>query len=114
MSIQAGKLRHRIEIQHKVALRDPVTGEFGEASWQLFAKVWAQVTPLSAKDLLAAQAAQSEATARMVIRYRSGVLPTMRIVYRGGVYSIEGSPLEDPKSGLEYLTILVSKGLKDG
>ena len=114
MSIQAGKLRHQIEIQHKVTPRDPMTGEFGEPAWDLFAKVWAQVTPLSARDLIAAQAAQSEATARIVIRYRIGVLSTMRIVYRDEVYSIEGPPLEDPNSGREYLTILVSKGVKDG
>lgn len=114
MSIQAGKLRHRIEIQHKVTPRDPMTGEFGEPAWELFAKVWAQVTPLSARDLIAAQAAQSEATARIVIRYRIGVLSTMRIVYRDEVYSIEGPPLEDPNSSREYLTILVSKGVKDG
>ena len=112
--MKAGDLRHRIELQHKVTPRDPVTLEYGEPEWQLFAKVWAQVAPLSARDLLAAQAAQSEATARMVIRYRSGVLPTMRILYRDEVYSIEGPPLEDQKSGLEYLTILVSKGVKDG
>lgn len=114
MSIQAGKLRHRIEIQHKVTPRNPETLEYGEPAWELFAKVWAEVTPLSARDLLAAQAAQSEATARMVIRYRPGVLPTMRIAYRGEVYSIEGRPLEDADSGLEYLTILVSRGVKDG
>lgn len=114
MSIQAGKLRHRIEIQHKVVPRDPSTLEFGEPAWVTFAKPWADVTPLSARDLLAAQSAQSEATARMKIRYRPGVLPTMRIVYRGEVYSIEGAPLEDADSGLEYLTILVSKGVKDG
>ncbi|MFG0924206.1 phage head closure protein [Pseudomonas sp. CJQ_8] len=111
--MRAGDLRHRIEIQHKVTPRDPKTLEYGEPTWELFAKVWAQVTPLSAKDLLAAQAAKSEATARMVIRYRPGVLSTMRILYRGEVYSIEGPPLEDAKSGLEYLTILVSKGVRD-
>lgn len=114
MSIQAGRLRHRIEIQHKVTPRDPATLEFGEPEWQLFAKVWAEVSPLSARDLMAAQAAQSEATARMKIRYRPGVLPTMRILYRDEVYSIEGPALEDPKSGREYLSILVSKGVKDG
>nr|WP_026001492.1 phage head closure protein [Pseudomonas donghuensis] len=112
--MQAGKLRHRIEIQHKVEQRDPVTGEFGEPTWELFAKVWAQVSPLSMRDLIAAKAQQSEATGRIVIRYRAGVLPTMRIVYRGEVYSIEGIPLEDPNSGREYLTIAVSKGVKDG
>jgi len=50
----------------------------------------------------------------MVIRYRAGVLPTMRILHRGDVYNIEGPPLPDPDSGLEYLTILVAKGVNDG
>lgn len=111
--MKAGDLRHRVELQHKVAPRDP-SGEYGEPVWQKLVAVWAQVSPLSARDLIAAQAAQSEATARVVIRYRPDVLPTMRIVHRGQIYSIEGPPLEDDKSGLEYLTILVSKGVKDG
>lgn len=111
----AGKLRHRIDIEEKTIPRDPVTGEFGEPVWVArWERCPARVEPLSARDLIAAQAAQSEATARMVIRYRPGVLATMRIVYRGEVYSIEGPPLEDDKSGRDYLTILVSKGVKDG
>lgn len=112
--MKAGDLRHPIEIQHKVSVRDPGSGEFGEPFWQPFANTWAAVEPLSARDLIAAQAAQSEATARVVIRYRSGVLPMMRIVHRGELYSIEGPPLEDAESGRDYLTILVSKGVKDG
>ena len=35
-------------------------------------------------------------------------------IHRGETYSIEGPPLADKKSGLEYLTLLVSKGVKDG
>lgn len=112
--MRAGDLRHRIEIQHQVTPRDPVTLEFGEPEWQVFATVWAQVAPLSARDFIAAQAGQAQATGRMVIRYRSGVLPTMRILFRDEVYSIVGPPLADPKSGLDYLTILVEKGVKDG
>ncbi|MCO1622241.1 phage head closure protein [Pseudomonas putida] len=112
--MKAGDLRHRVELQHQVSPRDHGSGEYGEPVWQKLVAVWAQVSPLSARDLIAAQAAQSEATARVVIRYRSDVLPTMRIVHRGQIYSIEGPPLEDDKSGREYLTILVSKGVKDG
>lgn len=113
--MQAGKLRHRIDIQELVPVRDPDTGELGEPDWVArWEKCPARVEPLSARDLVAAKAAQSEATGRMVIRYRTGVLPTMRIIYRGEVYSIEGPPLEDDKSGRDYLTILVSKGVKDG
>ncbi|RRW54814.1 head-tail adaptor protein [Pseudomonas fulva] len=112
--MRAGDLRHPIVIEHRAAARDPVTGEFGEPTWQPFARTRAAITPLSSKDLIAAKAAQSEATARFVIRYRPGVLSTMRILCRGEVYSIEGPPLEDPVSGREYLTLLVSKGVRDG
>lgn len=113
--MQAGKLRHRIDIQELIPVRDPDTGEFGEPDWVTrWPKCPARVEPLSARDLVSAKAAQFEATGRMVIRYRPGVLPTMRIVYRGEIYSIEGPPLEDDNSGRDYLTILVSKGVKDG
>lgn len=112
--MEAGKLRHPVEIQHKITPRDPVTGEFLAPAWVEFAKVWAAVEDLSARDMIAAKAGQSQVTGRMVIRYRSGVLPTMRVIHRGEAYSIEGPPIADKKSGLEYLTLLVSKGVKDG
>lgn len=112
--MEAGKLRHLVEIQHKITRRDPVTGNFLAPAWVEFAKVWAAVEDLSARDLVAAKAGQSQVTGRVVIRYRPGVLPTMRVVHRGELYSIEGPPLADKKSGLEYLTLLVSKGVKDG
>lgn len=112
--MEAGKLRHRVEIQHKISSRDPVTGDFLDPAWVKFAGVWAAVEDLSARDMIAAKADQSQVTGRMVIRYRAGVLPTMRVIHRGEVYSIEGPPLADRKSGLEYLTLLVSKGVKDG
>lgn len=111
--MEAGKLRHRVEIQHKITPRDPVTGDFLDPAWVEFAKVWAAVEDLSARDMIAAKAGQSQVTGRMVIRYRAGVLPTMRVIHRGETYSIEGPPLADKKSGLEYLTLLVSKGVKD-
>ena len=83
--MQAGKLRHRIEIQELVPVRDPVTLEFGEPEWVTrWPKCPARVEDLSAKDFIAAQAATV------------------------------GPPLADDKSGLDYLTILVEKGVKDG
>lgn len=112
--MQAGKLRHRIDFQTLGAVQDPVSGEMVPGWSTLWARVPASITPLSARDLIAAQAAQSEASARVVIRYRAGVLPTMRIIYRGEVYDIKGPALPDPDSGLEYLTILVAKGVNDG
>lgn len=112
--MRAGSLRHRITFQKPGLVQDPESGEMlpgWEAVWE---KVPAEVSPLSARDLIAAQAGQSEASGRVVIRYRTGVLPTMRIIHRGDVYEIQGQPMPDPVSGLEYLTILVAKGVNDG
>jgi SPP1 family predicted phage head-tail adaptor len=112
--MRAGALRHRITFQASGLTQDPETGEMllgWETVWE---KVPASVEPLSARDLIAAKAGQSEASGRMVIRYRAGVLPTMRILHRGDIYNIQGPPMPDPVSGLEYLTILVAKGLNDG
>ena len=112
--MRAGALRHRITFQKSGMVQDPETGEMLLGWETIWEKVPASVEPLSARDLIAAQAGQSEASGRMVIRYRAGVLPTMRILHRGDVYNIQGPPMPDPVSGLEYLTILVAKGLNDG
>ncbi|WP_200629995.1 phage head closure protein [Stutzerimonas frequens] len=112
MAIKAGKLRHRVTFQAPGLVQDPVTGEM-MPGWTDFASVWASIEPLSARDFIAAQANQSEITARIVIRYREGILPTMRILHRGKVYAIHGV-LPDADSGLEYITLPVSEGVSQG
>lgn len=112
--MRAGSLRHRITFQKSGLVQDLGTGEMLPGWETVWADVPASVEPLSARDLIAAQAGQSEASGRMVIRYRAGVLPTMRILHRSDVYNIQGQPMPDPVSGLEYLTILVAKGVNDG
>lgn len=113
--MQAGKLRHRVQIQHKVTAQDPQTGEQLTAQWVEFATVWASIEDLSARDFIAAQAGQSEAKSRVVIRYRVGVTAEMRILMEDGkVCAIVGPPLADPGSRKEYLTLLVTSGVSDG
>ncbi|MCJ0972683.1 phage head closure protein [Pseudomonas sp. PS1] len=107
------RLRHRITLERPGLNQDPVSGEM-IPGWQVFAEsVPASIEPLSARDFIAAQANQSEITARIVIRYRPGILPTMRILHRGKVYAIHGA-LPDADSGLEYITLPVSEGVSDG
>ncbi len=114
MSMRAGKLRHRITFQSPGRTQDPVTGEMITGWVTTWEKVPASIEPLSVKDFIAAQATQSQLSARIVIRYRDGVLPSMRILHRDNIYNIEGPALPDPDSGLEYLTIAVSSGVNDG
>lgn len=109
--LDAGILRHRLEFQTLSVVLD-THGDQVEV-WTTAFTVWGAVEPLSAREFIASQAAQSEVTARVVIRYRTGVLPTMRIPFRGKFYNIAGT-LPDKDSGLEYLTIPVSEGVNEG
>ena len=103
---------HRITLQRKEQAQNPLTGAL-TTTWATVATVWAAVEPLSAREFIAAQAGQSEVSARVVIRHRDDVDATMRALHRGKVYNIHGE-LADPKSGLEYLTLPVSEGARDG
>ncbi|MCU6205153.1 phage head closure protein [Enterobacter cloacae] len=110
--MQAGKLRHQVTIQEPVMVQNPETGAVNK-SWRDVATVWAEVSPLSAREFIAAQASQGEITTRITIRFRPGITRMNRILFRGGIYNIEGV-LPDPKSGREYLTLPCSEGVNDG
>ena len=123
MSIEAGRLRHRVLFEEERpavdtdgdVVQDATTGAVSR-SWQAVgSEDWAAIEPLSAREFIAAQATQSKATARITVRYRSGVTAAMRIVHmvdgqRGTIYNIEGI-LPDKDSGTEHLTIPVSSGV---
>lgn len=107
------RLRHRITLEIPGLAQDPVSGEM-IPGWQVFAEnVPASIEPLSARDFIAAQANQSEITARIVMRHRDGIDATMRILHRGKVYAIHGV-LPDPESGREWVTLPVSEGVSQG
>lgn len=110
--MQAGKLRHQVTIQEPVTAQNPDTGSVNK-TWRDVAIVWAEVYPLSAREFIAAQASQGEITTRITIRFRTGITRKHRIIFRGGIYNIEGV-LPDPESGREYLTLLCSEGVNDG
>ena len=110
--MRAGSLRHRITIQRSEPKQDPNTGAMTQA-WVDVATTWASIEPLSARDFIAASAAQSEISARIVIRYRPGIDSTMRILEGGRIFNIKGV-LPDANSGREYLTLPVSEGVNDG
>jgi SPP1 family predicted phage head-tail adaptor len=109
--MKAGKLRHLVQFQRPGTTQDeigqPVPG------WVDAFKEWAEISPLSGGELISAQAVQSKATARMRLRYRPGFSTTMRGVYRDTIYNIE-AVIPDPKSGIEWVTLLCSSGLNAG
>ena len=122
MTIEAGRLRHRVRIEHLTYLldshgdqyQDPDTGE-SRPEWVEVDTVWAAIEPLSAREFIAAQSTQSQITARIVIRYRDGLDASMRLVHvRTGRPDVVYNPaafLPDVDSGLEYLTAPCSTGV---
>ena len=111
--MQSGKLPHRITIEHQTeGDQDQVTG-YVPIIWAEFAKVWGKLEPLSTKDQLAAQAVSSKMTARCRIRYSSKAIQidsTMRVMFRGKYWKIDGDPMPDNQSGLEWLTLNLAQG----
>lgn len=105
----ASELRHRVVIQVKGQNRN-TDGYPTSVDWTEYKKLWAKVTHLSGKDLIAAQANQSKVVARLKLRYRKDINTTMRVVYKDQIYAIDSQALEDNNSGNEYITFLLSQG----
>lgn len=102
MSLGAGELRHRVTIKQLVSEQDS-DGDTVKTWIDFAVDVPAAIDPLSARDLLAAKAADSSVVARIKIRARSGLKASMRVLHGEKVYQPLGW-LPDKDSGLEYVT----------
>ena len=81
------KLRHRVTIERFAqGAQDPDTGDIVN-QWQALKTVWASFEPVSGREFIAAQAGQSEVTARIVVRF-TDVTPKDRIAMDGCLYNI--------------------------
>lgn len=105
--LDAGKLRHRLQILAATETQDPVTGEMTQ-EWAELATVWGSFEPYSTKEFIAAST-QDQTSVRAVIRYRADVVSEMRISFRDKTYEIKGPPLPDKESGYEYLTLMLAE-----
>lgn len=97
--MNAGALNHRILIQ------SPTTGTdaYGEVitGWaDVFTdgdhKIWASIAPMTARELISAQAAQSETSHKVTVRYRAEfanpkTVAGWRIVFGTRVFNITGA-----------------------
>lgn len=105
--LRAGSLRHRITIEAP----EVIDGPYREEVWKVYREnVAAKVTFLSAKELVASGAEVSKVSARIQMRYDKNINAKMRIRFRDEVYEIEGV-MPDNESGLQWLTLSVTKGL---
>lgn len=113
-----GSLRHRVTVQQRAAVQDPITGEMSQ-DWLDVATVWAAIEPLSVRDFIQSRAAQSQVSARIVMRYKpdvAAIAGDIRVLHLRGtqpaiVYHAEGV-LRDKTSGIDYITLPCSQGVR--
>ena len=118
--MRAGDLRRRILIQ------SPSTGQdaYGEplTVWtNVFAagdgKIYAEIVPLSGRELFAAQAVQSETSHKITARYRvefanPKTVAGMRAVYNGRLFNISGAINAYDRN--RTVELLATEGLNNG
>lgn len=108
--MQAGQLRKRVIIQQRSQTQD----DYGQPlqTWTDVATVYAGIEPLNGRELLAAQAVNSEVSHNVTMRYRSGITPAMRLNYQGRLFNIH--TILDENERHRMLTLQCSEGMNDG
>ena len=85
--MKAGQLDQRVTVERFSRTED----ELGQPieSWAPLFTCWAAVEPLTGREFIAAQAAQSEVTARIRMRFRPWMTAEDRVIHDGTIYQIE-------------------------
>lgn len=81
--MDAGKLRHRIELQSLETTKDTFGADTATGQvWTTYATVWAEVKPLTGTERYGAQQVQASMSHQIRLRWREGVLATHRARWR--------------------------------
>jgi len=80
--MQAGQLRHRVQITTKTVTRN-TTGE-EVVTYPVTATVWARVEVLGGSETISQQQAAATLTHTVTLRYYAGLTPTMRLNWLKG------------------------------
>lgn len=111
-SVQAGRFRHRITLQSCVSSRDSAGGIV--KTWTNFLTgVPAVVEPISGREFFIARQIASTVDTSITIRWRAGILATMRVLYGSDAYDIT-AVLPDGDSGRRTLSLMCTKTSAEG
>ena len=86
--MSAGRFEHLVELQQPAVTPDGAGG--GPETWSTIAdgEVFAEIRRLSGGETYVAQQLQGLVTHRFTIRYRTGVTPTLRVLFEGRAFDI--------------------------
>jgi SPP1 family predicted phage head-tail adaptor len=84
--MRAGALDQRVTLERLVEGEDAAGQPFED--WTPVFDAWAAVMPLRGREIVAADAVASITDVRVIIRYRPGITPAMRVQHGAETYSI--------------------------
>jgi len=97
-----GKMRERVTLQQESNTADGYGGQV--LAWSDVATVWAKVEPLSGREQIEADKLQGVVNTRITIRYRSDVVPGMRLTWNSKNYNIRAVICEEERDRFLQLT----------
>jgi SPP1 family predicted phage head-tail adaptor len=103
--INPGQLRTQIALQTSAVTQD--AGGFPSRAWTTVATVWSRWTNAHGAEAVAAQAAQAEGSATVLIRYRAGLDTTCAVLKGSERYEI--TSIDDIQERHEYMELQVRK-----
>ena len=108
--LSPGELNRRVTLQVRSSTQDT----YGQAldTWTDWATCWAKIDQLSGNEMVVAQAVNAALTHKVTIRYRPGVLASMRLLYGTRIFNI-GSVVE-PETAHVSLELTCGEGLNRG
>lgn len=105
MPVNAGVLRHRVEIQ-TVARSDTASGGVTEV-WSTALTVWASIESLSAYEQYTYGQRWPEVTHKVTMRYQPNITPNKRMKFGTRIFDIQGVTNKDQRN--ELLTVIVKE-----
>ena len=101
--MKSGQLDQRISVERLQGGVDEL-GQPLPDTWAPLFTCWAAVEPLTGREYLAAQAAVSEVTAKIRMRFRPWMTAEDRVIHDGTIYNIVG--LIDVRSANRELVLM--------
>ena len=102
-----GARRNKISLQRRTRVDDGYGG--GDNVWTEYASVWGNITQASGGEKLHGMQLENPVTHKIKIRYRTDVLGSDRIVYKGRNFNIRSSPDQDERR--RFIIIKAEEGV---
>lgn len=83
------------QLKHKIVIQYDSSDTYSETPiWSDLCTVWAAKKQLTGRIFYQAAAEQAQNDIVFTIRYRTGIKPTMRIVFETDIYEITSEPID--------------------